>query len=77
MTYHAAHYCTISSFWMFLWACRSHTILAYSKRGLNRVKYACCLLAIGPILLLLKVSSQEDEGSVGFGTCVIDVGVSF
>ena len=28
-------------------------MLAYSTRGLTRVKYACCLMATDPILMFL------------------------
>ena len=57
-----------------LGVCGSHTVLAYSTRGLTRVKYACCLMATAPIL---RFGKKEAEGSVGFHTCIINVGVPF
>ena len=54
VTYCAARRCTISSFWMFLWVCGSHTVLAYYTRGLTRVKYDCCLVATEAIFLRRK-----------------------
>ena len=49
-------------------------MLAYSTRGPTRVKYACCLMAPAPIL---RFDKKEAEGSVGFRTYIIDVGVPF
>ena len=57
-----------------LGVCGSNTVLAYSTRGLTRVKYACCLMATA---LILRFGKKEAEGSVSFRTCIIDVSVPF
>ena len=74
VSYLAARRCTISSLQILTWVCRSQTVLAYSISGLTSVKYACCLMAIAPMLRFLR---RKTNGSVCLVANVLYVSVPF